>query len=122
MKLTHTLAAALGAVALAALSGAALAADPYKIDVVVPMTGTGRVWGVSESRAPRVMTIWTSSSAARPRISRTNCCHFMFGSMPCTSTMSRGKSGTLAMYSRVLGQVSCLRPSSPVPMCGRFTW
>ena len=45
MKLTHTLAAALGAVALAALSGAALAADPYKIDVVVPMTGGGSFLG-----------------------------------------------------------------------------
>ena len=57
---------------------------------VVPVTGTGRVCGMSDSSAPRVTSIDTSSSAASPRISRTNCCHFMFGSMPWTSTMSRG--------------------------------
>lgn len=45
MKFRRTLAAALGALALGGLTGAALAADPYKIDVVVPMTGGGSFLG-----------------------------------------------------------------------------
>ena len=78
------------------VDGSRPSSAPSAASDVAPVTGTGRVCGMSESSAPRVTTVDTSSSAASPRISRTNCCHFMLGSMPCTRTMSRGYRGTRA--------------------------
>ena len=88
----------------------------------VPVTGTGRVCGESASSAPRVTTISTPSSWQTPRISSANGFQRMFGSMPRMSTTSRPTSGSRAKETRVVGQVTSRRPSSPTETVGRLTW
>ena len=48
--------------------------------------------------------------------------HRMLGSMPCSSTTSRGASGMRATDSRVVGQVTVRVPSSSSSIIGRLTW
>ena len=89
---------------------------------VTPLTGTGRVCGVSPSSAPRTTTISTPSSWAKPRISLQNERQRMLGSMPRTSTRSRGLSPpTRTTDSRVVGQVILRTPPSSHTV-GRLTW
>ena len=87
----------------------------------MPLTGTGRVCGVSASSAPRVTTISTPSSRATPSSSWQNARQRMVGSMPCTSTTSRVASGMRATEIRVVGQVIVRTPSS-MTTSGRLTW
>ncbi len=93
---------------------------------VTLVTGTGRVCGVSPSRAPSTTTISTPSSCAKPRISLQNERQRMLGSMPRTRTMSRRGTGPCSdpirtTESRVVGQVTRRTPPSS-QMCGRLTW
>ncbi len=89
---------------------------------VVPLIGTGRVCGVSPSRAPRMTTSSTPSSWAKPSSSLQNERHRMDGSMPRTRTRSRGFSPpTRTTDSRVVGQVILRTPAS-MNTVGRFTW
>ena len=89
---------------------------------MTPLTGTGRVCGVSPSSAPRITTISTPSSWAKPRISLQNERQRMDGSMPRTSTRSRGLSPvTRTTDSRVVGQVILRTPPS-IHTVGRLTW
>lgn len=89
---------------------------------VTPLTGTGRVCGVSPSSAPRMTTISTPSSCAKPRISLQNDRHRMDGSMPRTSTRSRGLAPPIRTTdSRVVGHVIFRTPLSSHTV-GRLTW
>ncbi len=89
---------------------------------VTPLTGTGRVCGVSPSRAPRTTTSSTPSSCAKPRISLQNERHRMDGSIPRTSTRSRGFSPpTRTTDNLVVGHVTLRTPPSSHTV-GRFTW
>ena len=90
--------------------------------VAVPLTGTGRVCGVSASRAPSVTTIWPPRSSAAASSSAQNCRHRMLGSMPRIKMTSRRRSGGLAIAIWVLGQVICRWPRSSVLTSGRLTW
>ena len=90
--------------------------------VAVPVTGTGRVCGVSASSAPRVTTIWPPRSSAAASSSAQNCRQRMFGSMPRIRMTSRCRSGGLAIAICVLGQVMLRWPRSSVPTSGRLTW
>ena len=86
--------------------------------VAVPVTGIGRVCGVSASRAPRVITSSPPRSSQAARISAQNCRQRMFGSMPRTRITSRSRSGGEAIASCVLGQVIRRCPSSSSPTSG----
>ncbi len=89
---------------------------------VTPLTGTGRVCGVSPSSAPRITTISTPSSCAKPSSSWQNERQRMLGSIPRISTMSRVfGSVTRTTDSRVVGQVIRRTPSS-IHTVGRLTW
>jgi hypothetical protein len=93
---------------------------------VTPVTGTGLLCGVSPSRAPSTTTISTPNSCAKPRISLQNERQRMLGSMPRTSTRSRGlplppASSTRTTASRVVGQVILREPPSS-HTCGLLTW
>lgn len=89
---------------------------------VTPLTGTGRVCGVSPSNAPRMTTISTPSSWAKPRISLQNDRQRIDGSIPRTRTRSRGFSPpTRTTDSRVVGQVIFRVPPSSHTV-GRLTW
>lgn len=89
---------------------------------VTPLTGTGRVCGVSPSSAPRMTTSSTPSSCAKPSSSLQNERHRIDGSMPRTRTRSRGLSPpTLTTESRVVGQVILRTPPSSHTV-GRLTW
>ena len=90
--------------------------------VAVPVTGIGRVCGVSASRAPRVTTSSPPSSSQAASSSAQNCRHRMLGSMPRTRTTSRSRSGGEATAIWVLGQVIRRWPRSSVPTIGRLTW
>lgn len=89
---------------------------------VVPLIGTGRVCGVSPSRAPRMTTSSTPSSCAKPSNSLQNERQRMDGSMPRTSTRSRGFSPpTRTTDNLVVGHVIFRTPAS-IHTVGRFTW
>ena len=85
-------------------------AMPSSLDV--PLTGTGRVCGLSASSAPRVTTISTPRSRAAPSSSWVKVRQRIDGSMPWTRTTSRVASGMRATESRVVGQVIVRTPSS----------
>jgi hypothetical protein len=72
----------------------------------VPLTGTGRVCGLSASSAPSVTTSSTSRAAATASTSSQKPRQRMFGSCPRTSTTSRSLPGGLQTAKRVVGQVS----------------
>jgi len=83
---------------------------------------TGLVCGVSPSSAPSTTTISTPSSWAKPRISLQKERQRIDGSMPRTSTRSRGLSPvTRTTERRVVGQVIFLAPPS-MKTVGRLTW
>lgn len=89
---------------------------------VTPLTGTGRVCGVSPSSAPRMTTISTPSSCAKARISLQNERQRIEGSIPRTSTRSRGFAPPIrTTESRVVGQVILRTPFSSHTV-GRLTW
>lgn len=89
---------------------------------VTPLTGTGRVCGVSPSSAPSTTTISTPSSWANPRISLQNERQRIDGSMPRTRTRSRGLSPPIrTTESLVVGQVILRTPPSRKTV-GRLTW
>ncbi len=93
---------------------------------VTPLTGTGRVCGVSPSSAPSTTSISTPNSWAKPRISLQNERQRMLGSMPRTSTRSRGlplpfASAIRTTDSRVVGHVILRTPPSSQTV-GRLTW
>ncbi len=89
---------------------------------VTPLTGTGRVCGVSPSSAPRMTTSSTPSSCAKASSSLQNERHRIDGSIPRTSTRSRGLSPpTRTTESRVVGQVTLRTPAS-MNTVGRLTW
>ena len=90
--------------------------------VAVPVTGTGRVCGVSASSAPRVTTSPPPSSSHAASSSAQNCRHRMLGSMPRISTTSRSRSGGEATAIWVDGQVMRRCPISSLPTIGRLTW
>ena len=84
----------------------------------MPLTWIGRVCGVSASSAPRVTTSSTPSSSAQASSSAQNWRHFMFGSMPRSSTTSRCEPGGRATYTWVEGHVIRRMPSSVVDTDG----
>ncbi|CAM5477617.1 hypothetical protein SVIOM74S_02625 [Streptomyces violarus] len=89
---------------------------------VVPLIGTGRVCGVSPSSAPRTTTGSTPSSWAKPSSSLQNDRHRIDGSIPRTSTRSRGLSPpTRTTDNLVVGHVILRTPPSSNTV-GRFTW
>ena len=90
--------------------------------MAVPLTWIGRVCGVSASSAPRVTTSSTPSSSAQASSSAQNWRHFMFGSIPRSSTTSRWEPGGRATYTCVEGQVIRRIPSSVALTSGRLTW
>ena len=100
--------------------GALLADTPHTRPI--PVTGIGRVWGVSASSAPRVITSSPPRSSQAARSSAQNWRQRMFGSMPRTRITSRSRSGGDATAIWVLGQVIRRWPSSSEPTVGRFTW
>ena len=61
--------------------------------VAVPVTGIGRVCGVSASSAPRVITSSPPRSSQAASSSAQNCRQRMFGSMPRIRITSRSRSG-----------------------------
>ncbi len=90
--------------------------------VAVPVTGIGRVCGVSASSAPSVTTISTPSSSAKASSSWQKDFQRMLGSMPWTSTTSRCCSGSRATVTRVVGHSSSRAPEAPKAIVGRLTW
>ncbi|KYG52812.1 hypothetical protein AWI43_26940 [Streptomyces sp. WAC04657] len=89
---------------------------------VTPLTGTGRVCGVSPSSAPRITTISTPSSCAKASSSLQKERQRIEGSIPRTRTRSRGLSPpTRTTESLVVGQVIFRTPLSRKTV-GRFTW
>jgi hypothetical protein len=88
----------------------------------VPVTGTGRVWGVSISSAPSVTTVVTPRASTWPSSSATNLRHLMFGSMPCTRITSAEEPGGLHTDSRVVGQSTLRVTPSTMRTVGRVTW
>lgn len=89
---------------------------------VTPLTGTGRLCGVSPSSAPRMTTSSTPSSCAKPSSSLQYERQRMLGSIPRTRTRSRGLgSVTRTTESRVVGQVIRRTPPSSQTV-GRLTW
>ena len=61
--------------------------------LAVPVTGIGRVCGVSASSAPSVTTTLAPRSSTQASSSAQNERHFMLGSMPRTRMTSRSRSG-----------------------------
>jgi hypothetical protein len=90
--------------------------------VLVPVTGIGRVCGVSASSAPSVTTSSAPSSSAAASSSAQNCRQRMFGSMPRSRITSRSDPGGEATDSWVEGQVIRRFPCSSLPTIGRFIW
>ena len=86
------------------------------------MTGTGRVWGVSASSAPRVTTVVTPRSSIWSSSSAQNLRHRMFGSMPCMSTTSRVAPGGRHTDSRVVGHSTRRVTPSTIRTVGLVTW
>jgi hypothetical protein len=88
----------------------------------VPLTGVGRVCGVSVSSAPSVMTFVTPSRSTYPSSSVQNARHRRFGSIPLTSTTCRSVPGICATDSRVVcHSMRRVTPSASFA-CGRVTW
>src|SRR3984893_1720894 len=85
-------------------------------------SGTGRVWGTSASRAPRVTTSCTPSASARSISWALKACQRMDGSTPCTSTRSRGALGAGASKTSTPGQVISRCPLRVKRMHGRLAW
>ena len=77
--------------------------------------GTGRVCGVSASRAPRITTFVTPSSSMNSRMSAQNVRQRIFGSMPCSSTTSRTAPGGDAIGDRRRGPLQFPRDAVDLP-------
>ena len=90
--------------------------------VAVPLTWIGLVCGVSASSAPRVSTSSTPSVSIAASTSAVNWRHRMLGSMPRSSTTSRGAPGGRATRISVRGHVIRRMPLASVPTSGRLTW
>ena len=88
-------------------SAAAVAAS-----LAVPLTGTGRVCGVSASSAPRVATRSISSAWAPSMSSSQKPRQRMLGSSPRSTTRSRLASGSRATLRRVVGHSMRRAPPS----------
>ena len=86
--------------------------------VAVPVTGIGRVCGVSARRAPSVITSSPPRSSQAASSSAQNWRQRMFGSMPRIRITSRSRSGGEATAICVLGQVIRRCPSSSLPTIG----
>ena len=86
-------------------------------------TGTGRVCGESASSAPTRMRSSTPSSVSPLISSSVNPRQRMFGSTPCTSTMSRESpvADARARESRVVGQTSRSVFPATTSITGRLT-
>ncbi len=85
------------------------------------MTWMGRVCGVSDSSAPSVITVRTSSVRTTSRISSQNARQRMFGSMPRTRTRSNSAPGGRHHEMRVVGQVMRRDTPSTSDTVGRLT-
>ena len=102
--------------------GSTRISDADAVSYDVPVTGVGRVCGVSVSSAPNVMTFVTPRRSTWPSSSRQNAFQRRFGSIPLTSTTCRSVPGSCATDSRVVCQ-SMRRVTPPVRRtCGRVTW
>ena len=86
--------------------------------VAVPVTGIGRVCGVSASSAPSVTTSSPPRSSHAASSSAQNWRQRMLGSMPRTRITSRSRSGGEATAIWVLGQVIRRCPCSSLPTIG----
>jgi hypothetical protein len=88
----------------------------------VPLTGTGRVCGLSASSAPSVMTSSTSSWAAIVTSSSQKPRQRMFGSRPAHEHHVAVGVGQRQTETRVVGQVIRRVAPSTSETCGRLTW
>ena len=87
-----------------------------------PLTGTGRVCGVSASSAPSVTTSVTPASRASPSTVEQKCFQRKFGSGALNSSTSRSDERGRACHRVGVGQCSTRAPSSSGCTMGRVTW
>ena len=86
------------------------------------MSATGRVWGTSPSSAPSDTTICTPSASARSTMCAPKARQRIEGSVPWTSTRSRGARGAVASRISTVGQVIWRFSLSSSAMHGRLAW
>ena len=86
------------------------------------MTEIGRVCGTSASSAPSVTTSWVPSASASSTITLLNPRQRSDGSLPTSSTRSRGARGTRASYSSTTGHTTWRVSPLTNLMRGRVSW